>query len=269
MDTALFSQVRSELETAIERVLAEHPKMEVLELILKLEKENLLNGAGSLAKLLQGVRAKLDKLQKVAAIGSLSEADDFRAVFRGARMLADWKLCFKVLQTWEKKGGREDPNFYVCCANLDFTDGMKRFLYERIVELATSAGDDQMRAKFKSRLLDFNVPNYQRATLENQFFTVCLPQSKTDKGGGCFIATAVYGDGARQVRILQHFRDGVLEQSQLGRTFIAVYYRYGPGLSGVVSRRPWLSAFFRSVLDQVVRLLERSMAAVSESTGHR
>lgn len=45
-------------------------------------------------------------------------------------------------------------------------------------------------------------------------------------GGGCFIATAVYGDYDHpQVKVLQGFRDQVLVKSQPGRCFISWYFR--------------------------------------------
>ena len=41
----------------------------------------------------------------------------------------------------------------------------------------------------------------------------------------CFVATVVYGDiNAPQVEALRGFRDNVLMQSELGKTFVNFYY---------------------------------------------
>ena len=44
-------------------------------------------------------------------------------------------------------------------------------------------------------------------------------------GDPCFVATAVYGDNnAPQVQILREFRDKVLMESNIGRSFVNFYY---------------------------------------------
>lgn len=180
MDRALLAQVRRELEAEIERLRAKFGGgIEALELIQKMERENLRLS-------LKDLREKLTKFQKVASIEELTEVDDFRAVFRAARILADWPICFKVLNTWERQGGRTDPNFFVCVSTLDFPAGMKRFFYESIVELARGMGNDELRALYQSKILDLTVSNYQRDALEKQFYTVCLPRGQMQRGGdGC------------------------------------------------------------------------------------
>ena len=54
---------------------------------------------------------------------------------------------------------------------------------------------------------------------------------QSGNGGGCFIATAVYGDiDHPDVRILRDFRDEVLSASIRGRWFISAYYLVPPKL---------------------------------------
>lgn len=62
---------------------------------------------------------------------------------------------------------------------------------------------------------------------------------------GCFIATAVYGDGdAEQVRILREFRDEVLLDFGLGRAFVSLYYRFSPPVAAFLG---WHRAVRRCV----------------------
>lgn len=54
---------------------------------------------------------------------------------------------------------------------------------------------------------------------------------KTSGGGGCYIATCVYGDyDCPSVWVLRRFRDNVLAECLLGRIFIKAYYFVSPKL---------------------------------------
>jgi hypothetical protein len=56
-------------------------------------------------------------------------------------------------------------------------------------------------------------------------------------GGGCFIATAAYGNyDDPGVQLLRDFRDRYLLKNRFGRFFVDTYYRYSPGLAGLVAK---------------------------------
>jgi tetratricopeptide (TPR) repeat protein len=74
------------------------------------------------------------------------------------------------------------------------------------------------------------------------------------QGGGCFVATAVYGDyDCPQVLALRRFRDERLMSDPLGRAAVSLYYAVGPYLALVVNNLPWLSKTVRHLLNAVVR----------------
>lgn len=55
------------------------------------------------------------------------------------------------------------------------------------------------------------------------------------KKGGCFVATAVYGDYNHTiVKEFRSFRDYVLKANQLGSKFIKWYYKEGPKLAAFI-----------------------------------
>jgi hypothetical protein len=72
-------------------------------------------------------------------------------------------------------------------------------------------------------------------------------------GGGCFIATAAYGSPmARDVRALNTVRDQYLLRNSLGRAFVSLYYRHGPKLADLISKRPFLKSIVRTGLRPLI-----------------
>lgn len=82
-------------------------------------------------------------------------------------------------------------------------------------------------------------------------------RSKGASKGGCFIATAVYGDHDHaQVLALRQFRDQRLMPNLLGRAFVWTYYRVSPPLADWLRTQPRLAAAVRRLLDGVVARLD-------------
>lgn len=76
-------------------------------------------------------------------------------------------------------------------------------------------------------------------------------------GGGCYVATCVYGDyDAPPVMVLRKWRDQVLSDSHLGRGFIRFYYAVSPRLVRAVGNRRWFRIPARFALDRLVRRLD-------------
>ena len=78
-------------------------------------------------------------------------------------------------------------------------------------------------------------------------------------GGGCFIATACYGDyDAPEVRILRRFRDNVLLKSPGGHRVVDLYYRTSPPLAQLLERHPIAAGVIRAmVLNPITSLVGR------------
>ncbi len=70
----------------------------------------------------------------------------------------------------------------------------------------------------------------------------------------CFIATAVYGNrDSPQVKTIRGFRDNVLRQSPIGRSFIRFYYSgAGRGLAEIIKKSEPMMAAVRKGLDFIV-----------------
>ena len=79
-------------------------------------------------------------------------------------------------------------------------------------------------------------------------------EEQKSQGGGCFIATAVYGSyDADQVRVLRKFRDKHLQNSTIGRGFVKLYYTVSPYIANLIMSNKRIKSFVKKgMLDPFV-----------------
>lgn len=71
-------------------------------------------------------------------------------------------------------------------------------------------------------------------------------QKERQESGGCFVATAAYGDyNAPEVIFLRLFRDKSLSRTTLGRGFIKTYYIVSPPVASVIAKSESLRKIVR------------------------
>lgn len=81
---------------------------------------------------------------------------------------------------------------------------------------------------------------------------------KLVKTGACYIATAVYGSyEAPEVLRLRKYRDHVLLQTALGRSFVNVYYYLSPPIADWLRNATPVNRAVRSILDRFVAGVSR------------
>lgn len=138
-------------------------------------------------------------------------------------------------------------------------------------DLADVLGALRAEESTRSRLRDFaGNPQYVlprsyeaiRADLEaDGIFGVATTSERSGakSSGGCYIATAVYGSyDAPEVKVLRRFRDERLQETVLGRRFVAAYYALSPSMAVHLPRHPRMSEIIRRALDRIVALLDKS-----------
>lgn len=75
-------------------------------------------------------------------------------------------------------------------------------------------------------------------------------------GGGCYIATSVYGSyDCPEVWTLRRFRDNTLESHIFGRMFIKLYYATSPSFVKYFGDKKIFNKTFKPILDKVVQKL--------------
>jgi hypothetical protein len=73
--------------------------------------------------------------------------------------------------------------------------------------------------------------------------------------GGCFIATAAYGDYDHpNVRLLRKFRDRYLLTSSFGRMFVDMYYHHSPIVTGYIAKHTPIKALIRFTLMPIIAI---------------
>jgi len=96
----------------------------------------------------------------------------------------------------------------------------------------------------------------------SHFSPIVLPDLYTDNkistfgglswessGGGCFIATAIYGSPiAKEITILREFRDRFLLNNHWGKKIVDLYYRYSPTLARFISQSEKLRSTARLLM---------------------
>lgn len=88
---------------------------------------------------------------------------------------------------------------------------------------------------------------------------LCCPNCgdiKPSNGGGCFIATAVYGSAlAEEVILLRKFRDEILVKSKAGRAFTTLYYKLSPSIANLIVDCDFLKVTIKMLLVEPIIFL--------------
>jgi hypothetical protein len=88
-------------------------------------------------------------------------------------------------------------------------------------------------------------------------------------GGGCFIATAVYGTPmAEEIQILREFRDEYLLTNPLGQAFVDVYYTISQPIADFITEHPSLKPIVRAGLMPVVAVCSIVLDIVPQFAGN-
>lgn len=79
------------------------------------------------------------------------------------------------------------------------------------------------------------------------------PLVKSNQNSGCFIATAAFAsDEVKEVAYLRNFKNTILEETPLGRSFIHFYYTFSPTIANVIKHIYVLRIFTRTLLRYIL-----------------
>ena len=76
--------------------------------------------------------------------------------------------------------------------------------------------------------------------------------------GGCFIATAAYGNELdSRIDVLRTWREVGLRKNMMGRAFIRIYYSISPPVANIISKSNFLRFVVRTIIYPLVWFFER------------
>lgn len=108
-------------------------------------------------------------------------------------------------------------------------------------------------------------PSFSIPAMPERYGTKSYPQGtigysgvNNTGGGGCYVATAVYGSyDCPEVWTLRRFRDNILAGTWYGRVFIRTYYAISPILVKRFGNTAWFKKMWKTKLDKMVESLKK------------
>ncbi len=166
---------------------------------------------------------------------------------------------------WYQSSG-EMINYPPC-----YPDGVKHrvscdaYTMDQFSDYQTEKGKDEHSKAANPLFVDMSNNNFHPATgspactmSETGSYVGALPcmdipLESNNGGGGCFIATAVYGSNLDEnVQVLRDFREEYLLSNFLGRAFMKFYYKLSPPVADYIRKHENLRTTVRHALVPVV-----------------
>lgn len=162
----------------------------------------------------------------------------------------------------------EDDGYRVCnhCGTKYIITAEDRRIMQSNIELQ----NDINRLLEKCRLEPARAKKYAQMILEMdptnseaiQILSANIKKTQSQKSGGCYVATAVYGSyDCPEVWTLRRYRDYTLAETWYGRAFIHVYYAISPTLVKWFGETEWFKNMWKPKLDQMVKDLNQKGVA--------
>ena len=132
-------------------------------------------------------------------------------------------------------------------------------------ELSYKYWRDIRKYEIKKVMLDFADGTCQEVKGEDIVY-----QPTEADGGGCYVATCVYGSyDCPEVWALRRYRDEYLSSHLLGRAFIKTYYAISPSFVKHFGHTRWFVGLFKRILDKKVkRLREKGVSDTPYNDRH-
>ncbi len=130
-----------------------------------------------------------------------------------------------------------------------------RFTFNGSTALLLSDNDSREREKSKRQKLFQELTQYEA----NYTLPPLETFTPTKSGGGCYVATAVYGSyDCPEVWTLRRYRDNTLAKTWYGRAFIHTYYAISPTLVKWFGNTSWFKKLWKGKLDRMVKALQEN-----------
>ena len=132
-------------------------------------------------------------------------------------------------------------------------------LIEYVNATAPVSGVEKSTLDFLKSVSSFPMKNETRNRYQTNLSTLTRMYNQSNSGGGgCYIATMVYGSYEHpQVMILREFRDNFLSKYLIGRCFIKFYYKYSPSWVETMKNMKTVNLFIRFLLNKIILIIKK------------
>lgn len=115
----------------------------------------------------------------------------------------------------------------------------------------------ELPGKDRIMLAICNIKKYEPSYIAPTFTSNTTNTQSSNSGGGCYVATAVYGSyECPEVWTLRRYRDYTLAETWYGRAFVKTYYAISPTLVKWFGHTEWFKKMWRGTLDRMVSKLQ-------------
>lgn len=115
----------------------------------------------------------------------------------------------------------------------------------------------ELPGKDRIMLAICNIKKYEPSYIAPTFTSNTTNTQSSNSGGGCYVATAVYGSyECPEVWTLRRYCDYTLAETCHGRAFIKTYYAISPTLVKWFGHTDWFKNMWKGKLDRMVAKLQ-------------
>jgi hypothetical protein len=176
----------------------------------------------------------------------------FKSLFLKSQLYGCWQKPQGVRGT-HKKAKESYEKMLQIAADMGGDSSMVLYRYALFCRVSPIGGKEQAIANFK-RVIEIEGE-------DSEIGIECAKEiaKEEEKKGGCFLATACFGDyDSPEVLILRRFRDKRLLSNMGGRLFVSFYYCISPTFSQFLLRHDAMKSYVKNtVLKPIIFIIKK------------
>lgn len=188
------------------------------------------------------------------SLKAISDGNNFNKLTSAKELVSETKDSRLIIS---EAVGSDDKGYVKICDTI--VSISLSLLIDYVNKMASVIGVDNEQISFLRSLGHLPMEPDTKSRYQENLKTLNSMYNRSNSGGGgCYIATMVYGDYDHpQVMILRNFRDNFLSNYSLGRSFIEFYYKYSPSWVKTMKNMKVVNFFIRFVLNKIILIIKK------------
>jgi hypothetical protein len=236
-------------------IVAGGPTKERIDQNLKIIKESSEQGIDT-SNYPKNIISHVNKICRVLekSVKAISDGNSFNKLTSAKELVRETKDSRLIIS---EAVGSDDKGYVKICDTI--VSISLSLLIDYVNKMASVIGVDNEQISFLRSLGHLPMEPATKSRYQENLKTLNGMYNRSNSGGGgCYIATMVYGDYDHpQVMILRNFRDNFLSNYFLGRNFIQFYYKYSPSWVETMKNTKVVNFFIRFVLNKIILIIKK------------